>query len=938
MAINWTAKISDFFRSPSRLISKSADTFLSELLHELRNDRVTESTKVYLLSPLCEQPVLLCPTVSVGEETVLELLSLFTHCPETCVQFRSYLLITLTTVLISTSCVSNKIHVCVEFLDLLLEIVQHTSDPSGGSLLFRATACECLQELETCCPGLLAQRLELIGGLWSKEMSRLHQPYARLHILVLKNCVYQLAVDPGSGDDYLKLLVGENAIVASEADEEFGEIDNYSAILSSLITGHIGTVPILQTERDCKDLRSVLSTTLENSFLLTPLCQAAVLHRLMEVVAMVPVIPPSIFRAQLLRILGTSEVCLFHSTLLMKCAYTDSLFSTDDEAFILRRLVVLSQHPLLSKPEKLFFMDYILHFPENRPIGCEIGNENPPVLLTPKLACTLAPTVLNDYATMLARFNLLLLVYQEEGDGEEGKGLVYLYEHLSLLLNILIRGHSQEIVVTFFRAVFLFLACFCHVERYSNDIADKLCMLYHRHNHLTLHILNLADQTSDLFPECNWSARLCRALQGMITEAPPSQLTLTDLSWHLKVLARVAEEGEIPQLSTLRLLSNIMITPSLCMTRDWRLGIGVLQLCRRLMTHPSLDSLFIFLTNILQHLSCYYGDADIQDHARLYYCLLTTLSKEKLTGIITQGLREEGQNVKHSLSCIMADTERLTSVLTIHQTDKPVLRLVELKDPEPQGRNETSRSDAQDCRGLEAYREQFKDSCFGSQITLYYQLNHTMYNLSCFDQVFSIRLHFSIRDNNYEELGVFTVPCLFREKTSPVVKLVLKPSLPVPITLSGSAIFTTLNGFSWYTSLPDIQMFFQQAFLPLDVPTTWGTVVKMSLFKDLWDEISEEEHADYATALFCCQLQAEELGSIVEKHLLPFIISDSTNKAEFKLIFFMSPKFHILLKIISEEDAVNFNIATDNWRLLPHMSSFLGNILKSLPEKVTSNP
>ncbi|XP_077428506.1 AP-5 complex subunit beta-1 [Vanacampus margaritifer] len=941
MAVNWTKKISDFFRSPSRLISTSVDMFLSELLRELRNGRVTNSTKVYLLSPLCEQPVLLCPTVSVGEETVLELLSLFSHCPETCVQFRSCLLITLTSVLICTSCVSNKIPVCVEFLDLLLQIAQDTSDLHGSSLLFRATACECLQELETCCPSLLSQRLEIIGGLWTKEMSRLHQPYARLHILVLKNCVYQLAMNPGSGDDYLKLLVGENTIVSSELDQEIGEIDKDSAILSSLIMGHMGTVPILQTERDCKDLRSVLSTTLENSFLLTSLCQAAVLHRLMEVVAMVPVISPSIFRAQLLRILGTSEVCLFHSTLLMKCAYTDSLFSTDDEVFILRRLVVLSQHPLLSQPEKLFFMDYILHFPENMPISCGNGNENPPVLLTPKLASTLAPTVLTDSATMLARFNLLLLVYQEEGDGDEGKGLVYLYEHLSLLLNILIRGHSQEILVTFFRAVFLFLVCFCHIERYSNSIADKLCTLYHGHTHLTLHILNLADQTSDLFPECNWSTRLCRALQGIITEAPPSQLTLTDLRWHLKVLARVAEEGKIPQLSTLRLLSNIMITPSLCMTCDWRLGNCVLQLCRCLMTHPSLDSLFISLTNILQHLICY-GDTDIQDHARLYYCLLTTLSKEKMTGIITQGLREEGQNIKHSLSCIMADTERLTTVLTIHQTDKPVLRLVELKEPEPQGRNKTRRespnlSEAQDCPGLEAYRAQFKDSCFGSQVTLYYQLNHTMYNLSCFDQVFSIRMHFSIRDNNYEELGVFNVPCLFREKLSPVVKLVLKPRLPIPITLSGSAIFSTLNGLSWYTLLPDIRMSFQQAFLPLAVPTTWGTVVKLNLFKYLWDEISEEEHGNYATTLFCCQLQAEELGSMVEKHLLPFIISDAAHKTELKLLFFMSPKFHILLKIISEEDAVHFNIATDNWRLLPHVCSFLGNLL-SLPEKGTSNP
>ncbi|XP_019724296.1 AP-5 complex subunit beta-1 [Hippocampus comes] len=947
MAVNWKVKISDFFRSPSRFVSsKSADTFLAELLRELRDDRVTNNTKVYLLSPLCEQAALLCPTVSIGEETVLELLSVFAHCPVPWVEFRSSLLITLTSVLICTSCVSNKIHVCGDFLDLLLQIVQDTSNLHGDSvLLLRAIACECLQELETCCPGLLSQRLELIGGLWTKETSKLHQPYARLNTLVLKNCVYQLAMDPGSGDDYLKLLVGENTVVNWEADQRLAQVDKDSAILSSLIMGHMGTVPILQTGRDCKDLRSVLSTTLENSFLLSPLCQAAVLHRLMEVVAMVPVVRPSIFRAQLLRMLGTSEVCLLHSTLLMKCAYTDSLFSTDDEGFILRRLVVLSQHPLLSKPEKLFFMDYMLHFPENRPISCG-NNESPPVLLTSQLACTLAPTLLNDYATMLARFNLLLVVCQEEGekDGEEGRGLVYLYEHLGLLLNIMIRGHSREIAATFFRAVFLFLVSFCHMERYATSIAEKLCTLYHHQTHLAPHILNLAEQSSDLFPECNWSARLCRALQGVVIEAPPAQFTLTDLGWHLKVLARVAEEGQIPQQTTLQLLSKIIFTPSVCLTSNWRLGNSVLQLCRRLMTHPSLDSLFTSLANVLQHLICYYGDADIQDRARLYYSLLTTLSKEKLTGIIKQGLREEGQNIKHSLSCIMADTERLTSVLTIQQTEKPVFRLVELKYPEPQERNEiilesdSSPSEEQDSAGLEAYRAQFKDPCFGSQITLHYQLNHTMHNLSCFDQVFSIHLHFSLMDDTCEELCDFNVPCLFRERRSPVVKLVLKPRLPVPITLSCSAIFNTLNGLSWYTSLPDMHVLFQQTFLPLVVPTTWGTAVKLGVFNDIWDEISREEKADYATTLFCGQLQAEELGSIVEKQLLTFIISDSANQAELKCVFFIPPQFHILLKIISEEDAVHFNVVTDNWRLLPHISSFIGNLLMSLPEKVTSHP
>ncbi|XP_054639340.1 AP-5 complex subunit beta-1 [Dunckerocampus dactyliophorus] len=932
MAEKWTDRISAFFRSPCRFISStSADTFLSELLSELRDDKVTYTTKVLLLSPLCEHPSLLCSSQSVGEETLVELLSIFVHCPPKCLQFRNHLLVALTSVFICTSCVSKEVHLCEDFLDLLLQLVQDTSD-LHCDLLLGATACECLRELEACCPGLLSQRLELIGGLWSKESSRLHQAYAGLHTLVLRNCVYQLARDPASGDDHLHTLLGLNAFASRDADQEVVEIKKDSSIFSSLIRTHMDTVAILQTGRDCKDLRWVLSSNLENCFLLTPLYQATVLHRLMEVVAMVPAVPPSIFRSQLLRLLGTSEVCLLHSTLLMKCVYTDSLFSTDDEAFLLRRLVVLSQHPLLRKPQKLFFMDYILHFPENRPIGCGDGTENVPVLLTPHLGSTLAPTVLNDEASMLARFNLLALIYQEEAEkdgGEESKGMLYLYQHLSSLFHVVEKGCSREIVVTFFRAVFLFLLYFCPVEKYSHRIADQLCKLYRRRAHLVPHILNLADQAADVFPECRWVARLCAALRGTVIEAQASGFTLQDLTWHLKVLARVAEEDQIPQRSTLNLLSNMIMAPSstLSTSSDWRLGNAVLGVCRRLMTHSSLGSLFIPLANILQHVACCYGDADIEDHARLYYTLLTTLCKDKMSAIVAQDVRERGQQIKQrSLSCIMADSERLT----VHQTDQAVFRLVEVQN-QTHLEGEPTSKETENCSGLEAYRDQFKDPCFGSQLVLYYQLSHAPFpNLPCFDEVFSICLHFSFRDEHYKELSDFNVPCLLRGRPPPVVKLSLKPRLPIPTSLCASAVFNTSNGLTWSTSLPDIHIVLQQMLVPLPVPTAWTSEDKVRVFESLWNEISAEEHADDASSLFCCQMQSREVEALVEKHFLPFVISRQPDRAQVNVLFFIPPQFHVLLKLISEEDAVQFNIATDNWRLLPHIRSFLCTFTSNL--------
>ncbi|XP_023280518.1 AP-5 complex subunit beta-1 [Seriola lalandi dorsalis] len=949
MAVNWAERISAFAVSPSRFLSgTTAEAFLAELLRELRDDRASYSVKVLLLSPLCEYTTLLCPSDSVGEETALELMSVFAQCPPKSAQFRCHLLLALSSVLVCTSCVSSRSRASQDFLDLLLQISQDTGDLHGDGALhsLRVTACDCLQELEACSPGLLSQHVELLSGLRQRETFRLHQAFAGLHTLVLRNAVYQLTQEKGAGAEQLKALLGGNTSVAWEAAQDSGLMNNKdSAILSSLILGPMGSVPTLHTGPDCKELRSVLSSLLEESYLLTPFCQAALLHRLTEVVAMVPGVPPAIFRAQLLRLLGTSKVCLLHATLLMKCAFTDSLFSAEDEAFILKRLVVLSQHPLLSTPEKLFYMDCILHFPENRPINCGDGDESLPVLMTPRLASALVPTVFNDSATMLARLNLLCLVYLEEGEGEEvegeegeeGRGLAYLYEHVSSLLHIVKNGGSREIVVTFFRAAFLFLSYFYHMERYSNSLTEKLCELYLHHTHLAPHLISLADQTQDRLSESNWAVELLRELQRVITSAPLTQLTLQDLGWHLKMLARVAEEGKIPQRTTLSFLSSV-ITPSsssLCVSGDWRLGNSILGVCRRLLIHPSLDSLLIPLADVLQHLACRYGDTDIQDHARLYYTLLTTLSREKLAGVLAQGAIEGGRQVKkRSLSSLMAESEGLTGVLTIHQMEKAIFSVVEVNS-EPQTDKESvpNQNETQKCPDdvnttLEVYRSQFSNPAFASEITLSYQLVHTEAHDSRFDQLFSIRLHFSLTDEHYEELSDISVPCLFRERPSPVVKLRLKPRRPHPTTLRASALLTTQDGLSWHALLPDIHVAFQQAFMPLPAPPAWGRGGKLNLFEGLWDEFCSESE-DCATSLFCCQLKEAALISLVEKHFLPYLISDLSHKEEFKVLLFLPPQSHMLLKIRSEEDAVHFDIATDNWQLLPHLSSYLLTLTSS---------
>ncbi|CAN9512176.1 unnamed protein product [Ophioblennius macclurei] len=934
MEASWADRLALFSRGPAAFLSgTTAEAFLAELLRELRDDRAGFSLKVLLLSPLCEHPALLCPSDCVGEETALELMSVFSQCPSKVLQFRCQLLVALTSVLVCTSCVAASSRASQDFLDLLLQTAQDVYG-DGSQRPLQETACECLRELEACCPGLLSQRLELLCGLRQRETSRLHQAYAGLQTLVLRNGVYRLTRDGGAGAEHLKALLGASTSVVLEADQDSGAMTD-PATLCSLVRGTMGTIPTLHTGPDCKELRSALSSLLEESYLLTPLCQAALLHRLTEVVAMVPGVPPGVFRAQLLRLLGTSEVCLLHATLLMKSTFTDSLFSAEDEAFFLRRLVVLAQHPLVAAPDKLFYTDCLLHFPENRPIGCSESEESLPVLLTPRLTSVLAPTVFNERVALLSRLNLLCLACVEEdeqGSSGSGPGLPYLYEHLCSLLRVVESGGGREVAVTFFRAAFLFLTYFHHVERYSAGLTERLCRLYMKHTRLAPHLINLVDQTQDRLSESRWAAGLLKALQTVIVEAPLAQLTSQDLSRHLKTLARVAEEAEVPQRATLRFLSSVT-SPSGSSPRvrgDWRLGNAVLAVCRHLLVHPSLDSLLVPLADVLQHVASYYGDMDIQDHARLYYTLLTTLSKEKLAGMLTQGTADGGRQVKkQALSSLVEESEALTSSLTILQMERPVFTLTEVHQEggRAAGRSQSDQHPDDAVGALEAYRAQFTDAGFASEIVLSYKLSHAEAADAAFNQLFSIRLHFSLTDDHYEELSDISVPCLFRERPPASVRLTMKPRRPYPTTLRADALFTTPDGLTWHCTLPGVPVAFRQTFLPLPAPPSWSDGDRSQLFDALWEEILSGD--DSAVSLFCCGLMEAALEALVTQRFQPFLVANTDGEDPIKVLLFLPPSSHVLMKIRWEEDAVHFRLATDDWELVPHVNSFLLSVTSS---------
>ncbi|KAL4658574.1 AP-5 complex subunit beta-1 [Arapaima gigas] len=922
-ASSWSRRISAFSSSPSQFLSSTtADSFLTELLDELRDDRTSENTKVLLLTPFLEYPTLLCPSPAVGEETAVELLAIFSQLPHKSLQLKCQLMVAITSILVCTSCVSSEVEVAVSFLDLLYHTIQDTNDHKNGPQFYylRSTACDCLREIETCHPGLLSQRLEALYLLKQQETTPLHQTYTLLYILGLKNTIRLLSLQKGGADGELKKALAGNEGFAWKAIE---------TPLFLFLPSATGQISVVQTSTDNKELKSIVSLLLEESYLLTPLSQAALLRELIEVVAMVQALSPAIFKSQLVRLIGTVEITLLHATLLMKSTFTDSLFTTEDENFFIKRLVSMAQHPLLSIQQKLFYMDCILHFPENRPISSN-GEESLPVLVTPCLAASLLPTVFNDSRTMLCRLSLLSLVYLE-ADENDDKGVGYLFGHVLALHKIVDNHGTREMVVTYFKSVFTFLTYFYHNDKFTNDLTKSITQLYSRHCYLAPNIINLIDRIQECLEDSKWPIELLQALQSLIVELPTAQLSIQNLGWHLKVLGRVSQESQVSQGKTLWFLLNVLINSTLCKTGGWKMGSAVLLVCRNLLQHPSLDRVFNELADVLQHIMQHYDDVDIQDRARFYYTLLTNLSREKLSGVLAKGPDVNRAKVQ-SLSSLVAESEGLSSCLTIHETTDTVLKLTKIintKFHRVLQQYDTGNHNDEDV--LAFYWKQFSSPGFSYKVILEYHLTHTGDVDIVFNKLFSICLHFDLTDSNYEQVSNISVPCLFKNRKPPVVQVMLQPQQPFPTTLRARALFTTEDGLSWHTQLEDVPVSFSDIFLPLPVPVDWSQEKKEQLFDLLWMSMSNEEPDQSATSLFCFEIGDQQLPGIIESKFSPYLISQQSDKELYKVVFFLPPQFHVLLTITNAEDAVQVRIATDNWELLPFINTYLKSVTHEIP-------
>ncbi|XP_074861447.1 AP-5 complex subunit beta-1 [Carettochelys insculpta] len=909
---SWAQLITSFRAGPTAflLACGSDGTFLAELLQDLSSEKISEQTKVSMLTLLLEFPTQLCPDPEAGEQAASSLLAHFAQLPHApkLSWLRRHLLLAIGTVLISTESFRESSLASRDYLSLLLHLASDLNDQrqGPGDRGVRAAACESLRELESCYPGLFSRRLDSLRSMQQQELTPAHQGYTLLYGLALRNAVLLLAC---RGEGALGDLLAGNEGLAWESVGNAGLVSPAS----------IDRLLLLPSPAETKELKSVLSQLLDGSYLLTPPAQSQLLWHLAQVVCVIRTQSPAIFKAQLVRLFGTAQVELLHASLQLKGLFTDSLFTAEDEAFLLRRLVSMAQHPALPSPIKLFYLDCLLHFPENRPLGSG-SEEGLPVLLTPRLASSLFPSLFNDPGTMLARLNLLSLVCLENQGPEAERGVGYIFEHVLALAATVAGKGGREATGLFFRAAYLFARYFGSRPQLMTELTGTLVGLYRQRCSLAPNLINLLNETQAVLDDPAWTASLSKALQELTVSMPLLPPREQELGWHLKMLARVAKESGVPQGSTLGFLQHLVQLAGAGQLGDWHMGQALLSVCRNLLQHQPPAAVGCQLAELLQAVSLSYPDVDVQDRARFYYTLLLCLSGDKLGAVLAPGGRLKARTLSSS---IMADSENFAAALTVHPGPQGLLQLQREVPAEPTlGPGPAPQPCAAGTQAVEEWCQQLLELRSPAQLSLVYRLLHKG---SPPEQLFCLLLRFERSDHFYEPVPDVCVPCLSATRPAPVLTLHLQPRCPYPTELAVSTLYTTQAGLTYCSRLEPLQVAFPDIFLPLAVPAAWDLESRHHLFDTLWSSLCPSGVGDCAESLFCWPATQQALGVLVQAHFASYLVAEEPDT--YKIAIALPPHYHVLLQAQGTQGAVRITIRTDNWKVLPHLSAYLREVV-----------
>ncbi|XP_042904969.1 AP-5 complex subunit beta-1 isoform X2 [Parasteatoda tepidariorum] len=881
---DWFETFLTFRLNPEAFLDRrklTKDAFCLDALKDLYSDHIETQCKVHILLLLQEYSSLLITDVNVLEQCIESLTNLFKTLGRKTEKrlLKSQVLIAVVTILLTLDLDQDLSSFIQKIKIFLLEIIYSISEDP----IVTSSACSCLEELEIFYPGMLHAEIENILLACDQETSAAFQSY----VLLLNTCAETL-------------LSMKKTDVAGKESKDM--VLNNKSLIST-----------------------IMSNILELYPLLTHTAQYRVLKNLISVVKNTSQFSPKTFKLYFNGLTLSSEVPLIHLAFDLQETFGSDLLSTQEEKQLLKQLVNLSTHPSLTSSHKLLFLDWLKSFiMHNEAFSCLSFSDLE----------TLLPSPFDGPLTVEKKAHILALSLPP--NSEERASGEFLNEIVNGLVKCSMLSGGTKAAPSLFRTLFIYFSTQTS-DTISNSIYKLITGMLKTSLHLTPYALSFLDAARTKYNERKFHEKALDHMVEHILNIPLKQFH-SNLEYYLAILESASQEPAsiCRPRAVLRLLQKMLNEGNLNLQNTWCIGNRILSLCRTLMKYHDVQIFYYDLAEVLCLIIQQFQDTDVKDRAKIYYCMLTSLSKLKVQTIFAWNPSEkEGKN---TLNSFVTGGESLQFASCIQKLNNPILQMLRL-DSEIHSLNTDDNFIEEPISGiLELYQQHLTSQ--ESFLQLPFILKHIgTVEENSFAELYGIVIS-AESEPSCKEISVIEIPILKSTPTSnqeKIVTLQLKPREPQPLTLRFKVEFTCNNGYSYTCNLQSVTLNLDDLFLPLPVSESYlqcSSSWRLFLFHALWERFTNEiklneEGSKCCQSVFALKIGTEEFSTFVEKKWKHFIVSKLPSP-EYKIAIHLPPHNHLLLKINLVNDKPFVHILVDNISTLPWITLYFQNISEIL--------
>ncbi|KAG1680082.1 AP-5 complex subunit beta-1 [Nymphon striatum] len=621
---------------------------------------------------------------------------------------------------------------------------------------------------------------------------------------------------------------------------------------------------------------------------MTPVAIFYCIRNLLDIAMQINDISPLVFKTIFLRFLVTNDAVAFKSVLMLQKNFKDVISSDHETKYLIYQLLSQINHPALKVEYRLLVASWCL---ENIDIvkTCSSGP------IHEHFHCSVFDGA--DTHHMLQKL-LNISINLELPQDEISDILMSSLDISKKRLKYECRG---KIVVALFRSLYWFYVC--HYDSVLKPEIQKLVLsLIADQAKLAPNVIDFIQAVRAFDSHSSLPAELLSALVKNITKLKLEEILMDDLIHHLLILENASKESHViaQPLLMVQFLKRLLNMDEICKNGSWFVGNKILSICRSILYNQNTSGLFEEMGDLLHNVSQQYSsDTDVRDLSKFFYAMLTSLSSSKLTSLMQGAFSDSGKMFSFD-SIMEPDRCGLRMGTLLQNLDKPVLEILKVSSKQddywPVKVSSRERTNGK----YSDYRDLIFSDGFSPMIQINLSLKIVDGANEDFDTIFGVVITFK------------GPHCCGR--------------LP--------AIFNKENGQTCSCVLPNLQIDFEDYFLPLPVPMhiTNDVVWRKDITEELMSSIAKKakfgDDRSFQKCIFRLHMNKESLTQNIIPTLQACMIIP-TSKCRYLAAIFLPPKEHIIvtfkpsIEVGEKSETILVSVFSDSAELFTHLDEML---------------